>query len=159
MEEGESAMMVRILSILFFGTLFWLLFSFIFYSGLFVNYIEANGIKVFFNQFFVDSQIWWLWIVGIVLYGAVFMTENKTKEKAVLYLLSFMIAALPWVPDFGQQIGMALFAKPHASYKFGKVLIKDATILYEGRRYDYVKIPGRQMTLRYPKSNRIQGTL
>ena len=149
-------MMTRILTILFFGTLFWFSFDFIFYSGLFVNYIEANGIPIFFNQFFSDSQLWWLWIVGIVLYGTLFMVRDKTKEKALFYLLSILLAGLPWIPSFGQQIGMALFSEPHASYRFNKIVIEDATILYKSRGYDYVKVKGKPMTLRYPQSRRIR---
>jgi hypothetical protein len=155
-EKGADTMTARILSILFFGTLFWFSFDFIFYSGLFVNYIEANGIPVFFNQFFADSQLWWLWIIGIVLYGSVFMVRNKTKEKALFYLLSILLAGIPWIPSFGEQIGTALFSKPHASYRLGKMVVEDATILYESRGYDYVKVPGKPMTLRYPQKNRIR---
>ncbi|WP_201352794.1 hypothetical protein [Hydrogenimonas urashimensis] len=149
-------MMVRIFTILFFGTLFWLAFDFLFYAGLFVNYIEAHSIPIFYNEFFTDSQFWWLWIPGIFLYGTVFLVEKKTKEKVAFYLLSFLIAFIPWIPSFGEQIGRALFSKGSMDYQFKKILVKDATILYSGRGYDYVIVPGRKITLRYPVKRRVK---
>jgi hypothetical protein len=149
-------MMVRLFTILFFGLLFWLAFDFLFYAGLFVNYIEAHSIPIFYNEFFTDSQFWWLWPLGIFLYGSVFMVEKKTKEKAAFYILSFLIAFIPWIPSFGEQIGRALFSTEHVDYQFRHVLVKDATILYTGRGYDYVIVPGKKVTLRYPVKNRVK---
>ncbi len=146
----------RIFSVLFFGTLFWLAFDFLFYAGLFVNYIEAHAIPIFFNQFFTDSQFWWLWPLGILLYGAVFMVEKKTKEKLLFYFLSFCLAMMTWIPSLGNQIGYTLFAKPHVSYRFKQITIENATLLYHGRGYDYVVVPGKPMTLRYPTTHRMR---
>ncbi len=148
--------MERIFTIVFFGTLFWLAFLFIFYAGLFVNYIEVHSIPIFYNEFFADSQFWWLWPLGIFLYGSVFLIEGRTKEKIAFYIFSFMIASIPWIPTFGDRIGRALFAKEHMDYRFKKIVVHDATILYSGRGYDYVRVPGRKMTLRYPISKRVE---
>ncbi len=146
----------RIGSIIFFGLLFWLAFVFLFYAGLFVNYIEHHAIPIFFNQFFVESQYWWLWPFGIFLYGAVFMTEKKTKEKAAFFTLTLLLAMIPWVPGFGESIGRALFAKEHVDYRFQRIEVKDATLLFSSRGYDYVKVPGKKVTLRYPTANRVR---
>ncbi|WP_456450132.1 hypothetical protein [Hydrogenimonas sp.] len=146
----------RIGSILFFGTLFWLAFVFLFYAGLFVNYIERHAIPIFFNQFFADSQFWWLWPFGIFLYGAVFMVEGKTKEKVAFFAVTFLLAMIPWVPGFGEQIGKALFAKEHVDYRFKRVTVQDATLLFSSRGYDYVLVKGKNITLRYPTANRIE---
>ncbi|WP_286336704.1 hypothetical protein [Hydrogenimonas cancrithermarum] len=149
-------MMNRLLTIFFFGTLFWMAFDFIFYAGLMVNYIEAHGIPIFFNEFFTDTQYWWLWIIGISLYGTIFLVKNKTREKILFFLLSCMLAAIPWIPDFGEQIGRAIFSKENVAYRFDNVLVKNATLLYSGRGYDYVVIPGNDRTLRYLSSKRVK---
>ncbi len=146
----------KILSILFFGTLFWLAFVFLFYAGLFVNYIEHHGIPIFYNQFFADSQAWWLWPFGIVIFGTLFMLEGKIKEKVAFFLVALLLAALSWFPSLGESIGRTLFAKPHVSYRFNHVVVRDATVLYSGRGYDYVVVPGKKMTLRYPTNKRIE---
>jgi hypothetical protein len=146
----------RILSIIFFGTLFWLAFVFLFYAGLFVNYIEAHSIPIFYNQFFADSQFWWLWPFGIFLYGSVFMIDRNVREKIAFFALTFLLAMIPWVPSFGEQIGRALFSKEHVDYRFKRIVVKDATLLFSSRGYDYVVVPGKKMTLRYPTANRIE---
>jgi len=150
-------MTTRLFAILFFGILFWVIFDFIFYTGLMTNYIELYDIPIFFNEFFVDTQYWWLWIIGIVLYGTLFFVKNKKSEKLRFYFLSLMIASLPWIPTFGEKIGYALFAKENVDYRFDGTMIHGAVRLYSGRGYDYVKIPGQheQRTIRYPVENRL----
>ncbi|BBG66251.1 hypothetical protein NNO_1548 [Hydrogenimonas sp.] len=140
---------------LLYGLLFWMAFDFIFYAGLMTNYIKAYNIPVFFNEFFTDSQKWWLWIAGVLLYGAVFMVKNRKGPKALFYLLSFIISALPWIPDFGEQIGRALFAEESVSYRFDNVKIGNVTLLYSGRGYDYVLLKGKKSAVKYPSSYRI----
>ncbi|WP_457596023.1 hypothetical protein [Hydrogenimonas sp.] len=146
----------RIGGIVFFGSLFWLAFVFLFYAGLFVNYIEHHGIPIFFNQFFVDSQFWWIWPAGILLFGFVFMMEGRTALKVAVFSLSFLAALSTWVPSVGSAVGYGLFSKEGVDYRFNRVVVKGATLLYSGRGYDYVKVPGKEPTLRYPTANRVR---
>ncbi len=148
--------MIRFITIILYGLLFWMALDFIFYAGLIVNYIKAYKIPIFFNEFFVDTQHWWLWIAGIFLYGTIFMVKNKKRQKAFFYLVSLCIAILPWIPTFGKNIGKAMFAKEGISYKFDHTQIKDATLLFSSRGYDYVLLPGRDRAVKYPSSNRIE---
>ncbi len=146
--------MIRLITTLLYGLLFWMAYDFIFYAGLMVNYIKAYNIPLFFNEFFIDSQHWWLWIAGVLLYGGLFMVRNKKVQKAFFYLLSFLIAALPWIPEFGEQIGRALFSKERMVYRFDHTEVKDVTLLYSGRGYDYVLLKGRKSAVKYPSSYR-----
>ncbi len=146
--------MIKLITMLLYGLLFWMAFVFIFYAGLMVNYIKAYNIPIFFNEFFIDNQQWWLWIAGVLLYGAVFMVKNKKSQKGLFYLLSFLIAALPWIPDFGDQIGKALFAKENLSYRFDNTQVNSVTLLYSGRGYDYVLLKDRR-SVKYPTSYRV----
>ncbi len=149
--------MIKFVTMLLYGLLFWMAFVFIFYAGLMVNYIKAYNIPIFFNEFFVDNQQWWLWIAGVLLYGAVFMVKNKKRDKSLFYLLSFLIAALTWIPDFGDQIGKALFAKENQSYRFDHTQVDSVTLLYSGRGYDYVLLPNRrESAMKYPSSYRLK---
>ncbi len=146
--------MIRLVTMLLYGLLFWMAYDFIFYAGLMVNYIKAYKIPVFFNEFFIDSQPWWLWIAGVLLYGALFMVKNRKGQKGLLYLLSFFIAVLPWVPGYGEKIGRALFAKENMSYRFDHTEISGVTLLYSGRGFDYVLLKGRKSAVKYPSSYR-----
>jgi len=149
--------MIKFATMLLYGLLFWMAFVFIFYAGLMVNYIKAYKIPIFFNEFFVDNQFWWLWIAGVLLYGAVFMVKNRKRDKSIFYLLSFLIAALTWIPDFGDQIGKALFAKENQSYRFDSREVDSVTLLYSGRGYDYVLLPDRKgSATKYPSSYRLK---
>ncbi len=146
--------MTRVVTMLLFGLLFWMAFDFIFYAGLMVNYIKTYNIAIFFNEFFVDNQLWWLWIPGTLLYGAVFMVKNIKTKKAFFYLLSLTIAALPWIPDFGEQIGKALFSKNGVNYSFDHTKVENVTLLYSGRGYDYILLNKRRGAVKYPTSYR-----
>ncbi|WP_456403385.1 hypothetical protein [Hydrogenimonas sp.] len=148
--------MIRLITLLLYGLLFWMAFDFIFYAGLMVNYIKAYNIPVFFNEFFVDSQQWWLWPIGILLYGTIFFVPGKKSQKALFYLLSFLIAALPWIPDFGDQIGKALFAKERMSYTFDHTRVDNVLLLYAGRGYDYVLLKDRKRAVKYPRTYRVE---
>ena len=151
--------MIKFVTMLLYGLLFWMAFVFIFYAGLMVNYIKAYNIPIFFNEFFVDNQQWWLWIAGVLLYGAAFMVKNRKRAKSLFYLLSFLIAALTWIPDFGDRIGRALFAKENQSYRFDHTQVDSVTLLYSGRGYDYVLLPnGKRSAVKYPSSYRVKIT-
>ncbi|MCF6201659.1 MAG: hypothetical protein L3J42_06015 [Hydrogenimonas sp.] len=147
--------MIRVATMLLFGLLFWMAFDFIFYAGLMVNYIKAYNIPIFFNEFFIDSQIWWVWIPAVLLYGAVFMVKNRKTKKAIFYLLSVAIASLTWIPNFGEEIGRALFAKENMSYQFNHTKIDGVTLLYSGRGYDYVLLKNRKIAVKYHTSYRV----
>ena len=146
--------MSKIIALLLFGLLFWIVFDFIFYAGLMVNYIEKLGVPIFFNQFFIESQFWWLWPIGTFLYGVIFMVKNSNISKIVFYLLSFAIAGLTWVPEYGSLIGRALFAKENVSYQFKSFTITNSTLMFSSRGFDYVLLPGKKRVIKYPSSYR-----
>jgi len=146
--------MSKIITLLLFGLLFWIVFDFIFYAGLMVNYIEKYSIPIFFNEFFIESQFWWLWPIGILLYGAVFMVSNSNVSKILFYMLSFGLAGLTWIPGYGDLIGKALFAQEHVSYQFKTFTIDDSMLMFSSRGLDYVLLPGKKRVIKYPSSYR-----
>ena len=145
--------MSKIIALLLFGLLFWIVFDFIFYAGLMVSYIEKYSIPIFFNVFFIESQFWWLWPIGILLYGAVFMVSNNIS-KILFYALSFGLAGLTWIPGYGDLIGKALFAQEHVSYQFKTFTIDDSMLIFSSRGLDYVLLPGKKRVIKYPSSYR-----
>jgi len=146
--------MSKVITLLLFGFLFWIVFDFIFYAGLMINYIEKYGIPLFFNEFFIKSQFWLVWPVGMLLYGAVFMVSNSNISKILFYILSFGLAGLTWIPEYGDLIGKALFAKENVSYQFKTFTIKDSTLMFSSRGLDYVLLPGKKRVIKYPSSYR-----
>jgi len=146
--------MSKIITLLLFGLLFWIVFDFIFYAGLMINYIERYSISVYFNEFFIESQFWWLWPISILLYGAVFMVRNGNISKILFYILSLGLAGLTWIPMYGDLIGKALFAKENVSYQFKTFTIKNAKLMFSSRGFDYVLLPGKKRVIKYPSSYR-----
>jgi len=146
--------MSKIIMLLLFGLFFWFIFDFIFYAGLMVNFVEEYGIPLFFNEFFIESQFWWLWPIGILLYGAVFMVRNGNIYKMLFYILSFGLAGLTWIPEYGDLIGRALFAKENVSYQFKSFTIKSATLMFSSRGFDYVLLHNKKRVIKYPSSYR-----
>jgi len=148
--------MSKFITLLLFGLLFWITFDFIFYAGLMINYIEKYSISIYFNEFFIKSQIWWLWPVGILLYGIVFMV-NSNISKILFYTLSFGLAGLTWVPEYGDFMGKTLFTKENVSYQFKSFTIKNARLMFSSRGFDYVLLPNKKRVIKYPSSYRISG--
>jgi hypothetical protein len=146
--------MNRVITLLLFGLLFWIIFDFIFYSGLMVNYIERYDISIFFNEFFIESQFWWIWPIGILIYGLIFMLKNSNLFKILFYIFSLILAGATWIPDYGDFIGRAIFAKENVSYQFKTFIISDATLLFSSRGLDYVLLPDKKRVIKYPSSYR-----
>lgn len=146
--------MSKIFTLLLFGLLFWVVFDFIFYAGLMVNYIKKYDIPIYFNEFFIESQLWWLWPIGIFIYGVVFMFINNNIFKTIFYLISFTIATITWVPEYGNLIGKTLFAKESASYEFKSFTITNSTLMFSSRGFDYVLLPSKKRVIKYPSSYR-----
>jgi len=154
-KKGKDKMS-KIITLLLFGFLFWIIFDFIFYAGLMVNYIEKFGIPIFFNEFFIESQFWWVWPIGISLYGIVFMIKNGNILKILFYALSFGLAGLTWIPEYGDIIGKTLFVKENVSYQFKTFTIKSSTLMFSSRGLDYVLLPGKKRVIKYPSFYRIK---
>ncbi len=149
--------MIRLLTMLFYGTIFWLGSLFLFESGLYYNYIKANHIALFFNPFFAQTQIWWLWPVGIALFGYLFLSEHLgNRWKLALLLPVFLAAASPWYPPVGEKIGERLFAREGMHYRFGKIDIENVKLLYHTKKTDFVRLPDGKVA-KYPVSNRVSG--
>jgi hypothetical protein len=145
----------KIFTILFFGLFFWLVYIFLFYSGLFVNYIRAHRIPVYFNEFFVETQIWWIWGVAVPILGLIFVADWNWKKKIGFYLLLFLLAISSWIPSWGKHIGMEMFGKKNLTYRFNHIVVHDVAMLFSSRGRDFVKIPHKKEIVIYPTKNRV----
>ena len=146
--------MIRWITGALYGLFFWLAADFLFYSGIYVHYIKANHIPVFFNPFFVDHQLWWLWVVGTAVLGAVFMWENRAVKGALL-LTVLLLSAVTWVPSWGEAAGYAFFAREGVLYRFGEREVSGVR-LFSADGIDYVRVAGKSRLMRYPVANRVR---
>ena len=145
---------MKIVNMLFYGTIFWLAFTFLFYGGLYVNYIQHYGVSIFFNRFFMTAQIWWLWPVGILVCGYLFVAEIGKTIKLLLFMIFVAAMAVTWVPAFGKEAGERLFMKRNLSYRIAGKEIQGATLLYHTKACDFVMLPNAKVTPCLPPSKR-----
>lgn len=143
---------MKIVNILFYGTIFWLAFTFLLYGGLYVNYIQHYGVPIFFNRFFMTAQIWWLWPLGILVCGYLFVAEIGKMIKLLLFILFVTAMAITWVPTFGKEVGERLFMKRDLSYRIAQKEVNDVTLLYRAGSCDYVKLPNGKVVSCFPHS-------
>lgn len=148
-------MKILIASVIFYGTLFWLVVDFLFFAGLKINYLDLYEIPVYYNLLFVDNQPWLLWPAGIAALGALFMVPLAVRYKMLAVGTVLVCALVTWVPASGTAIGRLLFAKEHQLYRFSPRLTTNVTLLYSGRAEDYVLLPGKEKAVPYPKDKRV----
>jgi len=82
------------------------------------------------------------------------MVRNGNLSKILFYILSFGLAGLTWIPEYGDLIGKALFAKENVSYQFKTFTKKNAKLMFSSRDLDYVLLPGKKRVIKYPSSYR-----
>jgi hypothetical protein len=145
--------MVKLMTVLLFGLFFWTLAIASAVMALYVHYIQANGIDLYFNRFFIDVQRWWLWPVGILLYGAAF-TWGGRKAMAGLFLVSLAVIGALWTPQWGREVGERLFAVPHALYRFDIAGIQEVTRLYSIDGVDFVRLSNGKIA-KFPAARRM----
>ncbi len=146
--------MIRWITGALYGLFFWLVIDFLFYAGIYVHYMKAQAIPVFFNAFFIAHQVWWLWPAGVAVLGALFMWENRLI-KGFLLLMLVGVSALTWVPTLGERAGYTLFSKAPARYRFGEREVSGVR-LYSANGVDFVRLEKSPLLMRYPVGNRVR---
>ena len=145
---------MKVVNIVFYGTIFWLAFTFLFYGGLYVNYIESNALSIFFNRFFMTAQIWWLWPIGLVVCGYLFVTESEKKFKLFLFFLLTLLSFMTWIPSVGESVGEMLYMQKGLSYRIGNKTVESVTLVYSAGGCDYVKLSNGKVPPCFPTSAR-----
>ncbi len=114
------------------GVFFTFFLDFFFILGLFLNYIQAQEIDVYYNVLFADNQNIFIYMIGVVIFGYLFIFLKNTKIAASVFLLSLIMVNLMQIPSIGKYVGIALFKKDN------QIINKDkhqyiGHIVYKGR--------------------------
>ena len=113
------------------GMFFTFFLDFFFILGLFLNYIQAQEIDVYYNVLFADHQNIYLYALGVVIFGYLFLFY-KTKSAVIIFILSFIIVNLTQIPSIGKSVGEVMFAQENKIISSGKHTYI-GTVVYEGR--------------------------
>jgi len=114
------------------GAFFTFFLDFFFILGLFLNYIQAQEIDVYYNVLFADHQSYFAFFSGVVIFGYLFLFFPSTKIASIIFGVCFVIVNLTQIPDIGFYIGQVMFEKDNKVIKEGKQTYI-GKIVYEGR--------------------------
>ncbi|MBD3798907.1 hypothetical protein [Sulfuricurvum sp.] len=128
--------MIKALQAFLTGLFFTFLFDFSLFLGLKLHYIDAHGIKLFFNPFFADNQNVIVLLALTIFIGWITMYQRSIKTAIIVLSLFALISASALIPQIGSKFGDALFRKgnqqitiaPH-TYR-GDILYIDRQKLY-----------------------------
>jgi len=91
------------------GTFFTFFLDFFFMLGLFLNYIEAQNIDVYYNILFADHQNIFVFLTGVVIFGYLFIFFKNTKVATLIFGLCFVVVNLTQIPSIGKSMGVSMF--------------------------------------------------
>ncbi|MBN2781899.1 MAG: hypothetical protein JXQ66_01515 [Campylobacterales bacterium] len=122
------------------GVFFAFILDFTLFLGIFLNYIKALNIELFYNILFADNQNIYIFLAfsGLIGYLIIYVKNIKIVLTSMGVLFSFALFSL--IPTIGYNIGELFFMKKNVTFKDKKYrFIGD--IYYDGRAkitfYDY----------------------
>lgn len=113
------------------GMFFTFFLDFFFILGLFLNYIQAQEIDVYYNVLFADHQNILLYAIGVIVFGYLFLFY-KSKSAVIVFIVSFAAVNLTQIPSIGKSVGEMIFAQDNQIISSGKH-VYIGTVVYEGR--------------------------
>jgi len=114
------------------GTFFTFFLDFFFILGLFLNYIEAQNIDVYYNILFADHQNIFIFMSGVIVFGYLFIFFKNTKIATLIFGICFALVNLTQIPSIGKSMGVNLFQQENKIINEGSHQYI-GHIVYEGR--------------------------
>lgn len=114
------------------GVFFAFFLDFFFILGLFLNYIQAQDIDVYYNVLFADHQSYLVFFPLVVTFGYLFIFFPSTKIATIIFGVCFAIVNLTQIPNIGFYMGQVMFEKKNKIIQEGKHTFVGKTV-YEGR--------------------------
>ena len=97
------------------GVFFAFFLDFFFILGLFLNYVEAQDIDVYYNILFADHQSYLVFFTLVVIFGYLFIFFPSTKIATIIFGICFAIVNLTQIPGIGFYMGQVMFDIPTLS--------------------------------------------
>lgn len=122
----------KLVTALLAGAFFTFFLDFFFILGLFLNYIQAQDIDVYYNVLFADHQSYLSFFSGVVIFGYLFVFFPSTKVASIIFGICFAIVNLTQIPVIGFYTAQVMFEKDNKIIKEGNHTYI-GKIVYEGR--------------------------
>lgn len=115
------------------GIFFTFFLDFFFILGLFLNYIKAHDIDIYYNVLFADHQNIFVFLILAVVLGYLFIFYKNSKIAVLIFFAALVLVNLTQIPSIGKRVGEMLFSKENQIISSGKQTFI-GTIVYEGRQ-------------------------
>lgn len=125
-------MITKLATALMAGAFFAFFLDFFFILGLFLNYIQAQEIDVYYNILFADHQSYLVFFSLVIIFGYLFIFFPSTKIATIIFAICFAIVNLTQIPDIGFYMGQVMFEKDNKIIQEGEYTYVGKTV-YEGR--------------------------
>ncbi len=146
-------MATKLITALIAGMFFTFFLDFFFILGLFLNYIQAQGIDVYYNVLFADHQSFLLFVVGVLFFGYLFVFFKNMKVSSIIFVLSLIAVNLTQIPDVGKWVGEMIFMQENQVLTEGKHTYI-GKVIYEGRQSLWFYDEELQEILQLPKTKK-----
>jgi len=114
------------------GVFFAFFLDFFFILGIFLNYIQAQDIDVYYNILFADHQSYFVFFPLVLIFGYLFLFFPSTKIATIIFMVCFAIVNLMQIPSIGFKVGQMLLEKTNVIINEGEYTYIGKTV-YEGR--------------------------
>lgn len=122
----------KVITAFFTGVFFAFFLDFFFILGLFLNYIKAQDIDIYYNVLFADHQDFFLFFTVAGLLGYLFIFFRNSKIAVLIFFAALVLVNLTQIPSIGKGVGEMLFSKENQIISSGKQTFI-GTLVYEGR--------------------------
>ncbi len=124
--------MTRFVQALLTGMFFTLVFDFFIFLGVFLNYIKANNIDVYYNILFADHQNIFLFMGISILLGLLLIYTQSVKFQ--FFLVSFLLLGsfLTLIPSTGESLAKSMFMQENVTLHVANQTY-NGEIYYNGR--------------------------
>jgi hypothetical protein len=131
--------MSKIVQMILSGMFFTFILDFFLFLGIKENYIDAHGIKLYYNILFADNQNIFIFTLFTLVIGYIVMYLSN-KIAIIIVSTLFALTASTLIPPIGAMAGEMLFMKKNITIDTDKFSYH-GDLLYVGRKsidfYDY----------------------
>ena len=124
--------MSKILQMILSGIFFTFILDFFLFLGIKENYIDAHGIKLYYNILFADNQNIFIFTFFSITLGYIIMYLSN-KIAIIVVSTLFVLTASTLIAPIGSMVGEMIFMKKNITLKTDKFSYH-GDLLYVGRK-------------------------
>lgn len=145
--------MIKALQAVLTGLFFTFIFDFSLFLGLKLHYIDAQGIKLYFNPFFVDNQNILIVVILTIFIGWITIYQRSVKSAIIVLSLLALSSVSALIPPIGGKMGDAIFRQTNQQITIAPHIYR-GDIVYTDRHLIYFFDTDLQRIITLPKEKK-----